>query len=191
MRLIKILPVIFLILFTFGKSFAAAPDIQAGSTEFDILNGRYILRDNVRVGIDNHGFQATVNADKAVVYLSAQSCYALGNVDFNYGNIVFSCDRAFLQARDKSVEAVGAIKFQNKQRVTVTAESATFNWDDGIADFYGKVHVVAKNDVTFSGGVKLKNIYYAHARYNVFENKFLKLDKKYNAPNIVVNDPVS
>ena len=186
MKLLKILPVIFLLLIFSAKSFAAAPEISADQKYFNILKGHYVLKDNVRVALNNHGLQAIITADEARVNLFSKKCWATGKVNFAQDNINFSCQKAYLQWETKTADVVGAVKFDSKDTVSIKADSATFNWSEKIADFYGKVKVKSEKNLQLGEGVELSNTTYAHLKFNVRENKILQLEKNSDTPEISI-----
>ena len=175
-----------MIFFAQGKIFAAMPEISAGETYFDIFRGVYVLKDNVHVVIDNHGFKATVTADEALVSVAKQKCWAEGNVKLTQENISFGCERAYLQWQTKTAEVTGKVKFENKKSVTITSDTAVFNWKEKIVDFYGKINLKAEKKVKFADGVQLDGKEYQHVKYNVIEDKILELDKTFDAPEIII-----
>lgn len=141
MRLLKILPIIFLLLIIPAKSFAEMPEITAGQTYFDIFKGHYVLKDNVKVVMNNHGWKATITATEARVNVVTQKCWALGKVNFQHEDYNLKCENAYLQWQTKTADLTGGIDFASKKIIKVKSETATFNWEDKIADFYGKVQV--------------------------------------------------
>lgn len=141
MRLLKILPIIFLLLIIPAKSFAEMPEITAGQTYFDIFKGHYVLKDNVKVVMNNHGWKATITATEARVNVVTQKCWALGKVNFQHEDYNLKCETAYMQWQTKTADLTGGIDFASKKIIKIQSETATFNWEDKIADFYGKVHV--------------------------------------------------
>ena len=141
MKLTKILAIIFLIILIPAKSFADAPEISADEKYFNLMKGHYVLKGNVNVALSNHGMKAKVTADEARVNLIGQKCWATGKVNFVHDNVVFGCDKAFLQWSTKTADVVGKVKFESKDTVEISADSATFNWSEKVADFYGKVKI--------------------------------------------------
>ncbi|MBE8950548.1 MAG: hypothetical protein SR3Q1_08115 [Quinella sp. 3Q1] len=185
MRTLKILGLALLMIFIAqGKTFAAMPEISAGETYFDIFRGVYVLKGNVHVAADNHGFKAIVTADEAIVSVVKQKCWAEGNVKLKQENITFSCERAYLQWQTKTAEVTGDVKFENKKSVAINSDTAVFNWGDKIVDFYGNITLKAEKKVKFADGVELDGKEYQHVQYNVVENKILALDKTFDAPEI-------
>ena len=178
MKLTKILLILLVMLFPL-RSFAAMPEISAGEKYFNPLKGHYILKGNVYVGLNNHGMTATVTADEARVNVFAQKCWATGNVNFAHNNVLFKCEKAFLQWQTKTADVVGAVKFDSKGNVAITADSATFNWSEKIADFYGRVTVTPRSNLTLANNLTVENVTYAHVRYDVRQNKILQLDKTF------------
>ena len=170
------------------KAFAAMPEISAGEMYFDVFKGIYVLKGNVHVAADNHGFKAKITADEAQVSVTKQTCRAAGHVKLEQENITFGCDRAYLQWQTRTAEVTGSVKFVNKKSVAITSDTAIFNWQDKIVDFYGKVIVKAEKKLKFADGVKLDGKEYQHVQYNVVENTILALDKKFDAPEIVIPD---
>ena len=191
MRVVKIfLPILILLMIIPAKSFADMPEITAGQTYFDIMKGHYVLKDNVRVVMNNHGLTATVTANEARVNVVSQKCWALGAVTFDHKDYNLKCENAYLQWETKTADLVGGIDFKGRDSVAVTSDTATFNWETKEADFYGDVKINAEKDLEFAEGLKLKkNQRYAHVRYNVTENKILQLDEKFDTPQIEIPDP--
>ena len=155
-----------------GKTFAEMPEISAGETYFDIFRGAYVLKGDVHVAVNNHGFQATVTADEAIVNVSKQKCWADGNVNFTHGDINFSCQHAYLEWQPRTAKVIGDVKFKNKNSVAIDSDTAIFNWQDKIVDFYGKVTLDGKE--------------YQHVRYNVVKDKILARDKTFKAPKVTI-----
>ena len=189
MKALKILGLaLLMIIAAQGRTFAEMPEISAGETYFDIFKGVYVLKGNVHVSANNHGFKATVTADEAQVSVAKQKCWAEGNVKLTQENIIFSCERAYLQWQTKTAEVTGKVKFENKKSVTINSDTAVFNWEDKIVDFYGEITLKAEKKVKFADGVKLDGKEYQHVKYNVVENKILELDKTFDAPDVIIPD---
>ena len=187
MRTLKIFGLALLMIFVAqGKTFAEMPEISAGETYFDLFRGVYVLKDNVHVVVNNHGFKATVTADEALVSIAKQKCWADGNVKLTQENISFSCERAYLQWQTKTAEVTGKVKFENKKSVTITSDTAVFNWQEKIVDFYGKISLKADKKVKLADGVELDGKEYQHVKYNVVEDTILALDKTFDAPEVVI-----
>ena len=190
MKSIKIFAIIFFVVLALPtKIFAAAPDISAGQTYFDIFKGYYVLKDNVRVVTNNHGLNATITADEARVSILNQKCWADGNVKFSHEDVTFSCNRAYLQWKTKTADVVGKVNFVKTKSVAITSDTASFNWSEKIVDFYGNVEVKAKKELNFEEGVKLKKKKYSHVQYNVREDKILLLEENSEVPEIVIPEP--
>ena len=189
MRTLKIFGLALLMIFIAqGKTFAEMPEISAGETYFDIFKGVYVLKGNVHVAANNHGFKAVVTADEALVSVAKQKCWAEGNVKLTEEDITFSCDRAYMQWQTRTAEVTGKVKFVNKKSVSITSDTAVFNWQDKIVDFYGKITVKAEKKLKFAEGVELDGKEYQHVKYNVVENEILELDKTFDAPEVVIPD---
>ena len=175
MKALKIFVMALLMIFVLqGKTFAEMPEISAGETYFDVFKGVYVLKNNVQVETNNHGFKAKITADEAQVSVVKQKCWAEGNVKLAQEDIIFSCDRAYLQWATKTAEVTGNVHFENKKDVTINSDTAIFNWKEKIVDFYGKV--------LFDGEE------YQHIKYNVVEEKILEQDKDFDAPEIIIPD---
>ena len=175
---------VLMILFANGRAFAEMPEISAGEMYFDMFKGCYVLKGNVHVAANNHGFKATITADEAFVSVIKQKCWADGHVKLMQEDITFSCERAYLQWQTKTAEVVGTVNFANKKSVAIISDTAVFNWQDKIVDFYGKVTLKTSKGVKLADGVKLDGKEYQHIQYNVVEDKILALDKKFTAPEI-------
>ena len=187
MRVLKILGLALLMIFVAqGKTFAEMPEISAGETYFDLFKGAYVLKGNVHVAVDNHGFRATVTADGAIVSVAKQKCWADGNVKLTQENIIFGCDHVYIEGTTHTAKVTGKVKFENKKSVSITSDTAIFNWDNKVVDFYGKVTLKGENKVKFADGVKLDGREYQHVKYNVVEDIILALDKTFDAPEIVI-----
>ena len=190
MKILKILPIIFLLMIIPRQTFADMPEITAGQTYFDVFKGHYVLKDNVRVIMNNKGLKATVTANEARVNVVAQKCWALGNVTFSHVDYNLKCDNAYMHWSDKTAELVGGIDFTGKKSVAITSDTATFNWEEKDAHFYGNVKIVAQKSLKFAKGLKLEDgVIYAHVSYNVAENKITQLDKNFDIPKIEIPDP--
>ncbi|MBE8952762.1 MAG: hypothetical protein SR1Q7_06425 [Quinella sp. 1Q7] len=190
MRLLKIFIFAALIAIVGAQNtaFAEMPEISAGEMYFDVFKGCYVLRGNVSVGVNNHGFKANVTADAAQVSVIKQKCWAEGNVKLTQENITFSCDRAYLQWQTKTAEVTGSVKFANKKSVAITSDTAVFNWQDKIVDFYGNITLNAGKKVALGDGVTIDGKEYQHVQYNVEEDKILALDKIFDAPEVTIPD---
>ena len=187
MRALKIFALTVIVLVAAqGKTFAAMPDISAGEQYYDIFNDIYVLRNNVRVAMDNHGFKGKISADEARVSMKKQCCWADGKVNLEQDDITFSCDRAYIVWATKTASVTGKVKFASKSAVEINADTAVFNWDTKIVDFYGKIKLKADKNVKLADGVKIDGKSYQHVQYNVVEKKILALDKKFAAPEIVI-----
>ena len=169
-----------------GKAFAAMPEISAGEMYFDVFKGVYVLKGNVHVATDNHGFKAKITADEAQVSVVKQKCWAEGHVKLEQEGITFGCDRAYLQWQTRTAEVTGSVKFVNKKSVSISSDTAVFNWQSKIVDFYGKVTVKAEKKLKFAEGVTLDGKEYQHVQYNVVENTILALDKTFDAPEVTI-----
>ena len=187
MKALKIFGLALLMIFVAqGKTFAEMPEISAGETYFDIFRGVYVLKGNVHVAANNHGFKATVTADEALVSVVKQKCWAEGHVKLTQDNIIFSCERAYLQWQTKTAEVTGNVSFEHKKSVAINSDTAVFNWQEKIVDFYGNVKLKADKKVKLADGAQLDGKEYQHIKYNVVEDKILELDKTFDAPEIVI-----
>lgn len=189
MKAVKIFLFVLALMIIPARSFADMPEITAGQTYFDIMKGHYVLKDNVKVKMKNHGVTATITANEARVNVITQRCWAIGKVDFNHEDYNVKCNDAFMRWDTKTAELVGNVDFAGKKSVKVKSKTAVFNWETKEADFYGDVKVTAEKDLQFAEGLKLEKGTYAHVRYNVTENKILQLDKKFDIPEIEIPDP--
>ena len=185
MKAVKIFAVALIMIFAMqGRTFAEAPDISAGETYFDIFKGVYVLKDNVQVTLNNHGFKAKITADEAQVSVVNQKCWTQGNVKLVQEDITFSCDRAYLEWATRTAEVTGNVNFEKKKGVAITSDTAVFNWKEKIVDFYGKVTVKADKKLKFADDISLDGDEYQHVKYNVVDNKILELDKTFDAPEV-------
>lgn len=173
---LKILPIILLLMLIPMKTFADAPEISYGRSTFNFAKLYYVLEDNVTVAFNSSSFKGSIRADKAKVSLVQQKCLATGKVTLTHENITLTCDEAFATFDDKNVIVSGKVNFESKDNLKITSDKATYNWDERIADFYGKVKVSGEKNS------------YEHVRYNVETNKILKLDKNFDSSKIVIPD---
>ena len=188
MRATKIFLIMLAVLILPLKSYAAAPEITAGKTYFNLLKGYYVLKENVRVALDNRGMKAIVTADEARVNLLSQKCWATGKVTFTHDEVIFSCEKAFLQWQTKTADVVGAVNFESKDAMQISADSATFNWSEKIADFYGAVRVKPEKNFQAADDIEIEDVVYSHVRCNVKENKILQLEKEPVSTQITIPD---
>lgn len=187
MRALKIFALTLLMIFVAqGTTFAAMPDISAKEQSYDLFRDLYVLSGNVRVSMDNHGFKATLSADEARVSLSKKCCWADGKVKLAQDDITFGCDHAYIVWDEKTASVTGKVKFESKQNLAISSDTAVFHWDTKIVDFYGKIKLKADKNVKLADGVKIDGKDYRHVQYNVIEKKILALDKKFDAPKIVI-----
>ena len=187
MRFLKLFVLtLLMIIVAQGKTFAATPEISASDIHFDILKGSWVLKGNVHVGIDNHGFKATVTADEALVSVVKQKCWADGHVKLLHGDIFFSCDRAYMQWSTKTASVVGSVRFENKQSVVINSDTAVFDWDNKIVDFYGNITIKTGQELQFAQGVNLDGKNYQHIKYNVVDDTILALDKNFDIPAVTI-----
>ena len=187
MRVLKIFALTLLVIFAAqGTTFAAMPDISAKEIYYDIFKGVNVLRGDVRVSIDNHGFKATLSADEARVNMEKKCCWADGKVKLAQDGVTFGCNHAYIVLDEKTASVTGKVKFESKSFVTISSDTAVFHWDTKIVDFYGKIKLKADKNVKLADGVKIDGKDYQHVQYNVVEKKILALDKKFDAPKIVI-----
>lgn len=187
MRALKLFALTLLMIFVAqGTTFAAMPDISCKEQYFDVFRGVQVLRGNVRVSMDNHGFKAALSAEEARVSMTKKCCWADGKVKLVQDDVTFGCDRAYIVWDEKTASVTGKVKFESKSNVTINADTAVFNWDTKIVDFYGKIKLKADKKVKLADGVKIDGKEYQHIRYNVVEKKILALDKTFAAPEIVI-----
>lgn len=167
-----------------GTTSAERPEVSANEMGFDLFKGGYVLKGNVRVAMDNHGFRAKITADEAFVSLTKQRCWADGKVKLEQEGITLGCNRAYIEWATQTAKAKGSVKFTKKSSVAISSDTAVFNWYHKIVDFYGSITLKAEKNLKFAEGVKLDGKTYKHVRYSVAENKILALDKTYNAPEV-------
>ena len=190
MKVLKIFPLVMLLICLFpARSFADMPQIDAGEQYYDFFKGYFVLKDNVKVVMNNHGVTATITADGAKVNVVSQKCWAEGNVHLTHDKDNFSCDNAYLQWKTKTAEVVGNVVFESENILGVTSDTAIFNWGDKIVDFYGNVQLRAEENLQLEEGLEVEDKIYSHVQYNVRENKILMLEENSETPNIEIPDP--
>ena len=106
---------VLMILLAQGRVFAEMPEISAGEMYFDMFKGCYVLKGNVHVSANNHGFKATITADEAFVSVIKQKCWADGNVKLIQEDITFSCERAYAN-KDCGSRRLRQLRQQKKRR---------------------------------------------------------------------------
>ena len=179
LRIFSRAPIFFALLITLlvvadGRACAERPDISAREKYFDIFKGGYVLKGDVRVAMNNHGFKATIAADEAFVSLTRQCCWAEGHVKLEQETITFGCERAYVEWSTRTARVKGSVKFNKKNSVAINSDTAIFNWQTEIVDFYGAVKLDGKS--------------YRHVRYNVVKDKVLARDKTFDAPEVIIPD---
>ena len=173
--------IMMLLLFMTAKTFAAMPDISAGSTKFDPFNMCYIFQDNVKVVHQG----SSVTANRAVAKMTVQKVWASGEVTLNQEGLKFRCDSVFVRGLDREAEVIGNIEFIQDGALKITADVGTFSWKSKEADFYGRVKISMdkSSDVTLDNSLNIKkkkiNGTYAHIKYDVVNKKIIAIDKKY------------
>ena len=187
MRTLKLFALTLLMIFVAqGTTFAEMPDITYKESYFDMFKGVQVLRGNVSVSMNNHGFKGKLSADEARVSMTKQCCWADGKVKLVQDDINLACDHAYIVWQNKTATVTGKIKFDCQKSVAINSDTAIFNWGTKIVDFYGKVKLKADKNVKLADGVKIDGKEYQHIRYNVVEKKILALDKTFDAPEIVI-----
>ena len=170
-----------LLLFMTAKSFAAMPDISAGSTKFDPFNMCYIFQDSVKVVHQGR----SITANRAVVKMTAQKVWASGEVTLIQEGLKFKCDKIFVRGLDSEVEVIGNLDFVQDGALKITADLGTFSWSSKEADFYGhvKINMDKSSKVVFDDSLNIKkkkvNGVYDHIKYDVVNKKIIALDKKF------------
>ena len=174
---------ILMMLFMTMETFAATPDISAGSKEFDPFTMCYILKDNVKVVHQGR----TITADRAVVKVIEQKIWANGNVTLIQDGLTFKCDKIFVQGLANKVDVIGNLNFVQDGALKITADVGTFSWSSKMADFYGHVNlnVDKYSKVNFDENVNINhkkvNGVYDHIQYDIVNNKIIALDKKFSS----------
>ncbi len=181
MRLIGLAAMFFLIALMPLNVSAEMPDISAGETHFDIANGCYILKNNVRVVARGR----TMTAHEAKVSLTSQKVWAHGDVTLLQDGIKFNCDSIFVKGQEKIVDVLGNVRFEQEKLLKITSEIAKFSWSTKIADFYGNVSIAVEDidHLKFDDGVDRNSDFtrtYDHVQYNVVEKKLLLVEDKAN-----------
>ena len=184
--------IVLLLLFMTAKTFAAMPDISAGSTKFDPFNMCYIFQDNVKVVHQG----SSVTANRAVAKMTAQKVWASGKVTLIQEGLKFRCDSVFVRGLDREAEVLGNLDFVQDGAFKITADVGTFSWKSKEADFYGRVKISMdkSSDVTLDNSLNIKkkkiNGTYAHIKYDVVNKKIIALDKKYDSiPKAEFSEP--
>ena len=183
MRLIGLAAMFFLIALMPLSVSAEMPDISAGETHFDIANGCYILKNNVRVVARGR----TMTAHEAKVSLTTRKVWARGDVTLIQDGIKFNCDSIYVQGTEKTVDVLGNVFFEQEQLLKITSDIAKFSWGTKVADFYGKVSINVEDakKLKFGDGVDKNSDLtqpYDHIQYNVVEKKILLLEIKESEP---------
>ena len=187
MRALKIFALTLMMLFVAqNTTFAEMPDISYGESHFDIMRGVQVFSGNVHVSMNNHGFKGKISAKEARVHMTKKICWADGKVKLEQDNLNLTCEHAYIVLEDKTATVTGKVKFESKSGVTINADSAVFNWDTKVVDFYGKIKLKADKKVKLADGLKLDGNSYQHVQYNVVEKKILAADKTFDAPEIVI-----
>ena len=184
--------IMLLIFFMTNKTFAAAPDISAGSTQFDPFNMCYILRDNVKVVHQGR----SITANRAVAKITAQKVWASGNVTLIQDGLKFKCDKVFVKGSERKAEVIGNLEFVQDGAIKITADVGNFSWSSKEADFYGnvKINIDKSSKVELDDKINVKkkkiNGTYAHVKYDVINNKIIALDKKFDSiPKAEFSEP--
>ena len=180
---LKLFTSILLLLFLMtARTFAAMPDISAGSTDFDPFKMCYIFRDNVRVVHKGR----TITANRAVAKITSQKVWATGNVTLTQEGLNFKCDKIFVQGLDSKVDVIGNLEFVQDKALKITADVGSFSWNSKEADFYGHVKITidksskVKLDDSINAKKKINGVY-DHIKYDVVNKKIIALDKKFDS----------
>ncbi len=136
---IKIILVALLALFLLTGSVWAAPAkpiIKADKTYFDVNTGLYVLRGNVYIEVKNR----IITAGMARVSVASLEVWGSGGVTVTQGDIYFTGDSVYVYGMQDRAKIDGGVTF-TRTGLTVTADSAEFNWRSKIGVFTGNVKV--------------------------------------------------
>ena len=162
------------------------PDVTAGKKHFDFSSGCWVLTDNVYVHWNKR--ELTIRADYAKAQMGSQKVWARGNITLEWQKLVFKCDNIFVKGKEKLVDILGSVDFEQEGVVKITSNVAQYSWSNKIADFYGNVKFTAQQ-VNVAEVLKLSNGTYEHVQYDVKSQTILALDKKYKPIPSEMSEP--
>ncbi len=125
-----------LLLLSITSIVMAKPVITSDSSYLDVNTGRYILEGHVRVETGSR----IITADKAQVSIASLEVWGQGHIVLTQDDIHFTGDTVYVNGNDKEATIGGGTGFE-RTGLSITSDSAIFNWETKIADFYDNVTI--------------------------------------------------
>ena len=136
----------------------AKPVISSDSSYLDVNTGRYVLEGHVRVETGSR----IITADKAQVSIASLEVWGQGHITLTQEDIHFTGNSVYVNGSDKEATIEGGTDFE-RTGLSITSDSAKFNWETKIADFYDNV-TVRRGDETSTAN---------HISYHVIDDAIL------------------
>lgn len=133
--------------------------ITSDVRHFNPLTGIYDLNGHVYVQLPVHEEQLKINADTAQVKLYSQEVNAKGNIELEFGEMLFRCDSTYVSIKERTAYVYNNIFFKHKF-TEIRADSATYCWKTKLATF---------KNASYNGEPKKANL-----QYNVMTGKVIK-----------------
>ena len=102
--------------------------------------------------------------------------------------LVFKCDNIFVKGKEKTVDILGSVNFEQEGIIKIKSNVAKYAWSEKVADFYGNVKLTAQQ-VNAAEGLKVSNGTYEHVQYDVKTQTILAIDKKYKPIPTEMSEP--
>lgn len=147
-----------LLLFSFfaacstGPVTAARPVVTADSTYYDTNTGLYILKGHVRVEVGSR----VITAGQAKVSLSSLEVWGSDGITLTQDDSVLTAGSVYVYGTQNKAVLNGGVTFSHPQ-VTISADTADFNWRTKLGTFTGNVQVTQGN-ATWSAASVTYNI---------------------------------
>lgn len=115
---------------------AARPNVTADDSYFDPNRGQYILTGNVVITIGNR----TITADSARFSPITMEVWGDSAVTLTQDDIYFTGGSVYVNGSARTAYIYGGANF-SRSGLTITSDSASFNWRSKIATFDGNVTI--------------------------------------------------
>lgn len=115
---------------------AAKPVITADTTYYETDTGLYLLKGNVRVEVGNR----VITAGQAKVSLSSLEVWGTDGITLTQDSIHLIAASVYIYGRQNRAVLEGGVTF-SQPHITITADTADFNWRTKLGTFTGNVQV--------------------------------------------------
>lgn len=131
-----------------GPAAAARPVITADTTYYDTDTGLYILKGHVRVEVGKR----IITAGQAKVSLGSLEVWGSDGITLTQDDSVLTAGSVYVYGTQNKAVLNGGVTFSHPQ-LTISADTADFNWRTKLGTFTGNVQVTQGNDTWSAASV--------------------------------------